>query len=146
MRQINGPRHNGSSFSCSWFRRRASRAPNYSHVWVSNNCEYSGKMFPYRNGLGDTEVKRSHRMLKMVVLKKMLRKLYKPVGLELRLLFCLFKGSHNHPKVNFSHLRFLLISIMDIITDIIWLRCPYPQQRVRRTSQWTLFDPNAILV
>ena len=33
MRQIFGPQHYASSFLCSWFRRRASRASNYSHVW-----------------------------------------------------------------------------------------------------------------
>ena len=29
-----GPQHNGSSFSCPWFQRHASRASNYYHVWM----------------------------------------------------------------------------------------------------------------
>ena len=32
MRQTYGHQHYGSSFSCFWFQRRASRATNYSHV------------------------------------------------------------------------------------------------------------------
>ena len=34
MRQMFGPQHFGSSFSCSWFRRHASCASNYYHVCI----------------------------------------------------------------------------------------------------------------
>ena len=35
-RQIYGPQHYGSSFSCYWFQRHASRVSNYSHVWTGH--------------------------------------------------------------------------------------------------------------
>ena len=72
--------------------------PNYSHLWVSNNGQYSGKMFPYRNGLGDTEVKRSHRMLKLVVFKKNVEKAVQAGGTGIEAIVLLIQRQPQPPK------------------------------------------------
>ena len=54
MRQLYSPQQFGSSFPCSWFRRHASRASNYSHVCDPVKCKFENNfklIQPQRRGV-----------------------------------------------------------------------------------------------